>query len=214
VKEIFLTRMVIDWHSVPAKQTMQRIVAQLTSRVFIGEEICRNPEWLEITTNYAMDGIKAGQTLSMWPKILRPIMAKWLPAVRMFRQQLQKAREIILPVIRKRKEAKAVAIEEGKSPKKFFDALEWLEERARDDPYDPAVAQLTLSLATTHNTVDMMTQLLFDLCGRQELTQELRKEIVSVLGEGGLNRSTLYKLKLLDSVMKESQRLKPTTCGE
>lgn len=40
------------------------------------------------------------------------------------------------------------------------------------------------------------------------LFKVLRDEIVEVLGKDGLKKTALYNLKIMDSVLKESQRLK------
>jgi cytochrome P450 len=52
---------------------------------------------------------------------------------------------------------------------------------------------------------------LYDLVVRPDLVQELRKEIKSVLdaNDGVLSTHALFEMKLLDSVMKESQRTNP-----
>ncbi|KAI8239423.1 Cytochrome P450 monooxygenase eqxH [Colletotrichum sp. SAR 10_99] len=50
---------------------------------------------------------------------------------------------------------------------------------------------------------------MMDLAQHPELFQPLREELVRVLGTEGLKKSALNNLKLMDSVLKESQRLKP-----
>jgi hypothetical protein len=35
------------------------LVAQLSSRVFLGDKVCRNPDWLRITVNYTIDSLMA-----------------------------------------------------------------------------------------------------------------------------------------------------------
>ena len=104
-------------------------------------------------------------------------------------------------------------ISQGKEPQRFNDAIDWVEETAKGCAYDAAIVQLGYSLAAIHTTSDMITQVLFDLCEHSELIQPLRQEIVSVLSEDGWKKTSLYKLKLMDSVIKESQRLKPVTMG-
>ncbi|CAL5871344.1 uncharacterized protein PFLUO_LOCUS5594 [Penicillium psychrofluorescens] len=87
--------------------------------------------------------------------------------------------------------------------------MEWMEESAKGRPYDPTVAQLMFSVAAIHTTSDMLTQALYDLCGREELIQEMREEVISVVSAEGWKKTALYKLQLMDSMLKESQRLKP-----
>ena len=73
---------------------------------------------------------------------------------------------------------------------------------------------MTFSVAAIHTTSDMLTQVLYDLCGRDALIQALREEVITVVQEEGWTKPTLYKLKLMDSVLKESQRLKPISVGK
>ncbi|CCE30819.1 probable cytochrome P450 monooxygenase (lovA) [Claviceps purpurea 20.1] len=91
------------------------------------------------------------------------------------------------------------------------DAIDWLEQTAQDKKltYDPACAQLSLSVAALHSTTDFFTQVMLDIACNPELVEPLRKEIISVLGVAGWSKHSLYQLKLMDSVLKESQRLKP-----
>ncbi|KAL9078166.1 MAG: hypothetical protein Q9157_002924 [Trypethelium eluteriae] len=54
------------------------------------------------------------------------------------------------------------------------------------------------------------TQAFFDLCHRPEYIAALREELLQVLHEDeGFKKTTLTKLRKLDSVMRESQRLSP-----
>lgn len=117
-------------------------------------------------------------------------------------------------MLEERRQAKEAAIRVGKTPERYLDAMQWLEESARGRYYDPVVAQLSFSHAAIHTTSDLLTQVLFNLCGREELTQKLRDEIITVTQAEGLKKTTLFKLKLMDSVLKETQRLKPVAVGE
>lgn len=109
---------------------------------------------------------------------------------------------------------KDTALKEGRELPRYNDAMEWLEQVAKGRAYDPAAIQLTFSIVAIHTTSDMTTQAIYDLCGREELVQELRDEIVSVISADGWKKTALYKLQLMDSFLKESQRLKPINIGK
>ncbi|KAJ5948643.1 hypothetical protein N7454_001950 [Penicillium verhagenii] len=193
-----------EWVDLPVKSTVLKMVAQLSSRVFLGEEICRNPEWLDITINYTISSFSAAQELRLLPEFVRPFAVRYLPGARKAQRQLKHARKIINPVVKERRDA-----ERAGNGVRYHDALQWLEDIAKGEPYDPAAAQLGLSAAAIHTTTDLLTQTLLDICGRDELIRDLREEIISVVQEHGWKKTTLYKLKLMDSVIKECQRLKP-----
>jgi hypothetical protein len=92
--------------------------------------------------------------------------------------------------------------------------MQWMEDCAKGQCYDPAVAQISFSIAAIHTTSDMPTQVLLDICSMPELINALREAIVTVVQEEGWKKTTFYKLKLMDSVLKQSQRLKPTSIGK
>ena len=92
--------------------------------------------------------------------------------------------------------------------------MEWMKQIAKGRPYNQAAMQLALSVVAIHTTSDMITQIVFDLCGRETLIQELRQEIISVISQEGWKKTALYKLQLMDSFLKESQRMKPINIGE
>ncbi|RHZ62804.1 putative cytochrome P450 monooxygenase [Aspergillus thermomutatus] len=198
-----------NWHEVALKSSILKIVAQLSSKVFLGDKICRNPDWLRITVDYTVDCFLAAQELRLWPWLIRPIVANFLPSCRKIRQELKEATKIITPVLEERRRVQEAAIKANQAPKRYADAMQWMEECAKGRPYHAAVAQMSFSVVAIHTTSDMLTQVLLDLCAHEEAVQALREEIVAVIQEEGWKKSTLYKLKLMDSVLKESQRLKP-----
>ncbi|OJJ00726.1 hypothetical protein ASPVEDRAFT_190002 [Aspergillus versicolor CBS 583.65] len=199
-----------EWHTITLKPTILNIIAQISSRVFLGGYLCRNPDWLRITVDYTVDSFTAADALRLWPALLRPIVAPFIPSCRKIRAQIQEARDIILPVLEQRKKDKQAAIDRGDIPEEYNDAMEWMERSAKGRPYDAAIAQLTFSVAAIHTTSDMLVQVLYDICAYDGLTEELRAEVTAVLKPDGCTKTALHKLKLMDSVMKESQRLKPS----
>jgi cytochrome P450 len=198
-----------EWHDIQLKPAILKMVAQLSSRIFLGDKICRNPDWLDITINYTINAFTAAQELRLLPEFLRPFAVRYLPTSRKAQGQLKQARKIINPVLKERRAAERA----GKGVE-YHDAIQWLEDTSKGRPYDPAAAQLALSAAAIHTTTDLFTQTLLDICGREDLIREMREEIVAVVQAEGWKKTTLYKLKLMDSVIKECQRLKPMAIGE
>ena len=118
------------------------------------------------------------------------------------------------PVIRKRQEARLAAIAKGQSVPEYNDALDWADMEAGNENYDRATFQLALSTAAIHTTTDLLEQCMLDLAQHPEVVGSLRDEIREVLLTDGWNKMSLYKMKLLDSVIKESQRMKPSSVGK
>lgn len=204
----------IEWREISLGQTILNIVSRLSSRVFLGSEICRNEAWLNITVMYAVDGIVAAERLRIVPKPLRRIVHWFLPECQRVRSHVAEARSIIQPVIDARAREKRTAAEQGRPVPTYDDAIQWGEEESAKSKYDPAIYQLALAGAAIHTTTDLVTQLILNILPRPELVAALRAEMIDVLGREGWAKTSLYNLKLMDSVMKETQRLKPIQSGK
>lgn len=76
-----------EWHEVPLKETVQDMVARLSSRVFLGEELCRNREWLDLTVQATITSMTAATIVSMFPEFLRPLVNEFLPMCRQMRAE-------------------------------------------------------------------------------------------------------------------------------
>ncbi|RXG46730.1 hypothetical protein VDGE_01660 [Verticillium dahliae] len=152
------------WTSVLFKDAILNLVARLSSRVFLGEELCRNEDWLRIAKSYAVDALTATYLMRMTPSLLRPIAYWLILQCRRSRQAVQSARKLIDPEVKKRKMLVDDALQSGAKP---------------------------------------------NLCERPEFVQKLRDEVIEVLGDEGWAKTSFYKLKLMDSVFKESQPFTP-----
>lgn len=127
---------------------------------------------------------------------------------------MDQARGLISPLLEQRQRERSAAKLDATTPL-YNDAIDWLDALASEKhlKYDPAASQLSLSTAALHSTTDFITQILLDIAGQADLIEELRDEIRSAQKGQGWSKSSLYDLKLMDSVMKESQRLKPISLG-
>lgn len=74
--------------------------------------------------------------------------------------------------------------------------------------------RIALSLFAIHTTSDLMSEIMTQLARHPEVVKPLREEVIEVLRRDGLKKTALYNLKLMDSVIKECQRIKPVTIGK
>ncbi|KAI3328518.1 cytochrome P450 [Ustulina deusta] len=198
-----------EWKEVNVMHTSVKYVSSLSSRIFLGDELCRNKLWLDTTSQYAINSMHAVKRLRLYPKFSRRFVHWFLPECRLIRRLLNEARVIIQEVLDRRRAEKIAAAKEGRPIPRSNDAIEWAEEESKNDPYDPAVYQIGLSMAAIHTTSDLLNQTLHNLVQRPELINDLREEMIEVLQNEGLTKTALFNLKLMDSVLKETQRLKP-----
>ncbi|EME87125.1 uncharacterized protein MYCFIDRAFT_187055 [Pseudocercospora fijiensis CIRAD86] len=198
-----------EWRRVPLGTAVLRVLTQSTSRALQGPELSYDEEWLEIATQYTLTSITGVTTLRRLPRFLVPVLHWYVPDAIKSRQLLSRARAKLLPIYEKRKHELCQAINSGTYRPEDADALGWYEELANGRDYDPVVAQLTVAVAAIHTTTDFMCQFLSDLVRYPEYIQPLREELILALQDKGWKASTILQLPLLDSIMKESQRLKP-----
>nr|AEB26537.1 trichothecene C-8 hydroxylase cytochrome P450 monooxygenase [Fusarium sporotrichioides] len=191
------------WHRVPLRDTLVPLVTRISTRIFLGQDLCRNQEWLRIAASYSSTSAEVANHLRRWPKPLRYLVSLLSPECQNLAKQVRNARALINPILERRR------VEEGQEKgTSYNDSLEWFERYARE-AYDPAATQLFLSVVSIHTTTDLLCQALEDISSHPEIINPLQHEIRQVLKEEGWNTKALYKMKLLDSVLKESQRLKP-----
>ncbi|KAI0128888.1 ent-kaurene oxidase [Xylariales sp. AK1849] len=197
-----------DWTSAVVYEKLAQIVAIASGNVFLGPELCRRPEYVTSSITYTIDLFTAISKLKQWNKWLRPIGQFFIPELKSVAEHRRKAREFLAPVI---KERRALMKAGGQLSD---DMLQWMlnksaEYNLGDD--DISEIQLNLSLASIHTTTLTTTLILYDLVVRPDIVDELRKEIKTVLAanDGVLSTHALFEMKLVDSVMKESQRVNP-----
>ncbi|KAI0535120.1 cytochrome P450 [Xylaria digitata] len=198
-----------EWKEYSLPTMNLSLVARLSSLVFLGERLCRDSNWLRITSQLPVNLFIAVYRLRMYPKFLRPIVHWFLPECQLIRRQCAEARSIIGPVIKQRQEDRHKALEAGLPVPKYDDAIDWAEEESKKMKYEPATCQISLSIAAIHTTTDLISQTILELLAHPELIQPLRDEAIEVLRIHGWTKSGLYNLKLMDSILKETQRVKP-----
>jgi cytochrome P450 len=77
------------------------------------------------------------------------------------------------------------------------------------------MSTIVLFLLGTETMTDLLTQMLSDLSVRPEVVEAMRQEVMAVRpDQNGWRTKDLYRLRLMDSVLKESQRLKPFEFGK
>ncbi|KAI6355346.1 hypothetical protein MCOR25_008232 [Pyricularia grisea] len=195
-----------EWHETTVDKIMA-LVSRISSRIFMGEELCRSKEWVEASGAWVQAAFKVVYALRLFPRSWRPYVHWFLPVARDARRKVKICREILQPHIDVRRVVKAEAIAKGE-PNPFDDSIEWFEQECKTN-YDPATCQLQLTLLAIHTTTDLLVTALVDIAKHPEIIGPLREEIINVLSTEGLKKSAFQKLRLMDAVLKESQRLRP-----
>jgi cytochrome P450 len=197
-----------EWTELALKPFVYRFIATLSSRVFFGVEVCNNEEWLDIAVAYTQDSFMAHRILRTWNPILRPFVHWFVPECRRVRAERTKTRQIAEPIVKSRLKERAA---NGGVSARTADMIGWLLDMATAKKTTVRMedAQLFLSVAATHTTTETLSYVMLDLLSHPTAIPKLKEEMINVLKEGGWKKSSLGQMKLLDSVLKESQRLHP-----
>ncbi|KAE9979620.1 hypothetical protein EG328_000787 [Venturia inaequalis] len=199
------------WTSTQLVSDLLRLTSQVSSRIFLGAPLCRNPQWTRLVEAYAGDLMNAAYAMRAMPKLLRPLLYYFSPQVNRLKKTIKAARAIIGPEVQERRRIRNEALARGEAIPKRLDSIDWLDDVARttgQDDFDNVGCQLTLTFVAIHTTSLTCALILYDIIDNSYLIPELRQEIIAVMNEDqGWQKTSLYKLKLLDSVMKESQRI-------
>lgn len=199
-----------EWNTILIRDVTATAVARISSRVFLGKDLCRNKRWLEISKTYAVDIFIVSLIMRCCPSFLRPIVYWVIPQSRSIRKAVRDTHSIIDPEMQRRKGAIDEALRDGRKLPNTADSLGWMYEGSRGDPnVDYAAGQLAMNLAAIHTTTETTCTALLDICEYPDLAARLRQEIVEVISEFGWTKTSLYKLRLMDSFLKESQRFRP-----
>ncbi|KAJ5564247.1 hypothetical protein N7513_000489 [Penicillium frequentans] len=200
------------WKPYNFSRKVPYMVARISTMAFLGQKACRNEDWINVAVHYTIDSFNGARELRLWPSILRPVVHYFLPSIQKVRYHPGVARAIVKQEIEERNMIRDSKLPPDDPPQTQVDALDWFEElsTAYNMPFDMTRGQVALSLAAIHTTSNLLTNIMYDLAAYPEYFQPLRDEITAVIAEDGeLKKTSLLKLKLMDSVMKESQRTHP-----
>lgn len=190
------------YYSIPAFFSLIELVTSGTARVFVGPELCRNPEWLSTATGYTMDVAKVTEDLRTYPRVFYPIVAPFLKSFHQIRSRFALAKQLLVPIFAARNQS---------TSREHPDMAQWLVESAkgRDLETDRLVMRmLFLNMAAIHTSAETATNVLLELCARPEYISMLREEMVQAVEDhNGISLATLSSLKKTDSFIKEAHRM-------
>jgi cytochrome P450 len=189
-------------------------MSRASTRALLGADLCRNEHWVEYIVSYIGNSYRAARDLRQWPQLLQPVVHWFIASCQDLRKDFARCHAIVNPVVEQRKRDKELRISKGLKPQDHCDSIDWIDEVANGRNYNATAAQIVLSIAGIFSSTDTLTQIIYDICDKPDLINDLRKEIVSTLTGNGWSKKCMYQLKLMDSVMKETQRLKPIAVGE
>ncbi len=198
------------WTPVKIHPIVLRLVARISARIFVGFPLCRDEDWLDTSVHYTENVFRTVTAMRLFPKVLQPAVSLLLPPAWKVPQNLKFAQSLIVPLVIERREAQKSGDPSYQKPN---DLLQWMMDGADVNDGQPnklAHRQLLLTLASIHTTTMAAVHSFYDMATRPEYIAALREEIEQAVKEdGGWQKTTLTKMRKLDSFMKESQRVNP-----
>ncbi|RYP43672.1 hypothetical protein DL768_009790 [Monosporascus sp. mg162] len=199
-----------------AQSFLTAIVHRSATRILIGEELCRNEDFILISRDFVMSIFTTALIIVKLP--LGPLR-EWFayPLTTWHRRKLAQCTSMLLPVLQKRIEERG----RHQGPQGSLDAIEWsLNHYATATEIDMQrlAAELMHNLwAGTSAPGGLVTDIIFQLLLEPKYKEPLLKEAAESLGHSGRwTEKALSSLPLLDSFIREVNRLYPTgsiTCS-
>ena len=207
------------WTDILVRSALSKVASLMSGRAFVGLPLSRDPEWVEATTTFTQDVSRAYiylHGLSWWARpVLAPFSAQVKSLMRHRRMNVDKlgpllaAKQSEKPKVDKQGQYKAHSPPGG-------EMLDWFMSGYNKPPTAHQLArdQLLATFASIYNLSNALSYLIFDLAAYPHYVDELRQELQDVAGEQGvINKTTLPRLRKLDSFVRESQRLSPPSIG-
>ncbi|KAH6648936.1 cytochrome P450 [Truncatella angustata] len=198
-----------DWTPMTIQPFILRAVSRLSGSVFVGAELGRTEEWMDLSINYAVRAFMVVIKLQFFPTWIRPIAKYLVSELKQIDRDVAKATELLKPIIDERLQDEELD-PSGERPDDFVQwLLDALPEEQKRDYCMQAKLHLILCAAAIHTTSNLATDCIYDLATYPEHQEVLRKEAHDILedGDGWTRKESMAKLKKMDSFIKESQRL-------
>ncbi|WQF90395.1 Putative cytochrome P450 [Colletotrichum destructivum] len=203
-----------DWKAGPIYGPIVEVMSSLVSLAFVGGDFQQRDEWRALTSAYIGKLFPAHHIMRSWPRWSRSYVHWFLPELQDVRARLKEINNLLEPHVQRRIAAREQREHDGKQPLKSLDSVDWALDAAKGRTFDVIGCQLALTIAALHTSSNTTWNSLLDIVYNQEIIQPLREEIIRVVQEDdGLKTVSIAKLELLDSCMKESQRMHPIQYG-
>lgn len=196
--------------------TILDFVARVSARIFLGKPLCRNAEWLEVSTQFTENVFVSLVFLRLFPMWTHGFLSWFMPSSYKGTAYVEKAKKLLVPEINRRRKAEAEGRIGSKDSK--HNLLSWMMEIATPEESEASALahlEVVMSLASIHTSQMNAVHCLYDLLAHPEYLAPIRQEICEVVRKQGpwmqWEKAAFSKLRKLDSFMRESQRFNPPT---
>ncbi|KKO96881.1 hypothetical protein THAR02_11012 [Trichoderma harzianum] len=210
-----------EWTQLYLYQKLLHISALTNGRFFVGLPMSRNPAWITACLKYTSDLISVVMAVGITKFFIGPLVhlvAPFLPQIRSFRRDKAIGSKVLRPAIDalllSRQKPDAVENPANNQYNLISWILNQMDTTGAVDFDTIALEQLFAGFASIHNTAVTVINILFDLASHPQYIPAIRAEIEEVLREEPnqvIRKINLPKLRKLDSLLRESQRMNPAS---
>ncbi|KAL1862626.1 hypothetical protein Daus18300_008423 [Diaporthe australafricana] len=192
------------WTPIALNDVMTRVISHLTARTWVGRDLARNEEWHTANLETTASVFTLAVALKLLPAFLQPVVAPLLPMKGKLGRGLRRVRAFLVPLIEERKAL-------GEGDERPDDMIQWMLDAAEGEERDTvnlATRYVYAAIGSLFTVSAALVDCVYDLAAYPEHLAPLREEVERVLKEdGGWQKGTAAKLEMMDSFMKESQRV-------
>jgi aspirochlorine biosynthesis cytochrome P450 monooxygenase len=198
-----------EWKTFKAMGLCSSLLHRVTSRVLIGTELCRNEEYVSSSMKFSESVFMNGIIMSAIP--LGPFrrLVAWVGSFN-HRRNLRKVMNLLVPVVEKRIRDQAAGIDQSI----HNDATQWSIELAEKTPKEGNPERIAHQIlqnlwAGSGAPGGMVTQMVYQTLMYPEYVEPMRAEVRKSVDEFGWTDKALSSMKLVDSFIKETNRMYP-----
>ncbi|KAF8520868.1 cytochrome P450, partial [Hysterangium stoloniferum] len=194
-----------DWTGVNALKTLQKMVTRINNRIWLGEAVCKDPQYLDVVLSFTVRVFIACRLINLFPVILKPLVGSVFSN---YNPPLRACERFIVPIIMEREALlKDSSYDWEQLPD---DMLTWMMRRETGQVinYRGVVSRMmNVNLASNHSTSMAICHILYELATRPKDVEVLREEILDMTEKHGRTSVAYKNMVKLDSYIKESLRL-------
>ena len=113
------------------------MVLSVSSRVFVGDLLSRDQDWLQVVSAYLAEVVSTAKALRPYPRMIRPILRPVLAPKARMTAILSKAQKVLIPAINTRRH----------SHDKHVDLLQFLVDTSENEQYLPIILKLLVLIS-------------------------------------------------------------------
>lgn len=206
-----------EWSEHRLSPYIYRLMARITSRLFLGVPICRDKRWLQLQLDLVMAIFHTILVLRNYPRFTHPLLGAVIPARKRLKKCMEELHDFLEPLIEERMALDAKYNSRGQMTSDKYekpnDVMQWMMDIATDEEYtaDNLANRFVYTImGSIRSVVEVVMNCLYELVERPEYIEPIREEMRQVMEEdGGWGKRTAGRLLKTDSFIKEISRHYP-----